>query len=92
MKRDSISAGARSPDPDKGSSDKLKAALKTAQSNPADDKAWDDIEALAPDAQKPDEIAAAFRKVLAPGLAADLVTRIGQRGLRFFEECYAGET
>jgi len=91
MKRDSSSTGSRSPDSDKGSSDKLKAALKKVQSDPADDKAWDDIDALVPDAPKPDDIAAVFRKVLAPGLAADLVARIGQRGLRFFEEWYAGE-
>jgi tetratricopeptide (TPR) repeat protein len=92
MKRDSSSTGSRSSDSDKGSSDNLKAALKKAQSDPADERAWDDLEALASDAQKPDDVAAAFRKVLAPGLAADLVTRLGQRALRFFEEWYAGET
>jgi tetratricopeptide (TPR) repeat protein len=92
MKRDSSSTGSRSSDSDKGSSDKLKAALKQAQSNPADERAWDDLEALASETQKPDDVAAGFRKVLAPGLAPALVTQVGQRALRFFEEWYAGET
>ena len=54
--------------------------------------AWDDLEALAAETQKPDDVAAAYRKVLAPGLGPDLVGSLGQRALRYLEEWYAGET
>ncbi|MBN2573424.1 MAG: tetratricopeptide repeat protein [Deltaproteobacteria bacterium] len=89
MKRDSTT---RSSDSDKASSDKLKAALKKVEASPADEQAWDEIEALAADTQKPDDAAAAYRKALAPGLKPDAIVTIGQRALRFLEEWYAGET
>ena len=89
MKRDSTT---RASDSDKGSSDKLKAALKKVEANPGDTQAWDDIEAAAAETQKPDDAAAAYRKALAPGLAPDVLTDLGQRALRFLEEWYAGET
>lgn len=92
MKRDSSSTGARSSDSEKGAADKLKPALKRALGNPADAEAWDELETLAADAQKPDDVAAAYRKVLVPGLGPELVATLGQRALRFFEEWYAGET
>ena len=89
MKRDSTT---RSSDSDKASSDKLKAALKKVETKPSDAQAWDDIEAAAAESQKPDDAAAAYRKALAPGLAPEVLTVLGQRGLRFLEEWYAGET
>ena len=88
MKRDSSSTASRSSDNEK----KLKAALKKAQSDPGDDGAWDELEALASESQKPDDAEAAFRKVLVPGLSSELVTRVGQRALQFLEEWHAGET
>lgn len=91
MKRDSSSTTSRASDSDKASRDKLKTALKKAESNPGDDGAWDALEALAAESQNPDEVAAAFRGVLAPGLPAELIARVGQRALRFLEEWYAGE-
>jgi len=84
--------GSRSSDSEKASSEKLKAALKKVQAQPAAMSAWDDLEALAAETQKPDDVAAAYRKVLAPGLGPDLVGSLGQRALRFLEEWYAGET
>ena len=89
MKRDSTT---RSSDSEKGSSEKLKAALKKVQASPGDADAWDEIEAAAIESQKPDDAAAAYRRALAPGLAPDVLTSLGQRGLRFLEEWYAGET
>lgn len=91
MKRESSSTTSRSSD-DKVSDGKMKAALKKAQSEPADDKAWDTLEAWVAESQKPDDVAAAYRKVLVPGMAAELVTPLGQRALAFFEEWYAGES
>jgi Tfp pilus assembly protein PilF len=92
MKRDSSSTGSRSSDSDKGASDKLKLALKKALAEPAQESAWDELETLAADAQKPDEVAAAYRKAIGAGLAPEALTMLGQRALHFFEEWYAGET
>jgi tetratricopeptide (TPR) repeat protein len=92
MKRDSSTTGSRSVDSEKGSSEKLRAALKKAEKQPADMQAWDDVEALAAEAQKPDDVAAAYRKLLVTGLGPDLIGTLGQRALRFLEEWYAGET
>jgi tetratricopeptide (TPR) repeat protein len=92
MKRDSSTTGSRSVDSEKGLSEKLKAALKKAEKQPAEMRAWDDAEALAAESQKPDDVAAAYRRVLAPNLGSDLIGSLGQRALRFLEEWYAGET
>ena len=90
MKRDSSTL--RSVDSEKGSSEKLKAALKKAEKQPAEMRLWDEVEALVAETQKPDDVAAAYRRVLAPGLGLDLTSALGQRALRFLEEWYAGET
>ena len=99
MKRDTRSTGSRRDDPNKAAADKtkaaaerLKAALAAAQAEPANAAAWDEAEALASQQQKPDEMASLYRKVLRPGLEPEVVTALGQRALRFFEEWYAGET
>ena len=99
MKRDTKSTGSRRDDPnktvtekDKATAEKLKAALAAVQAEPGDPAAWDEAEAQAGQQQKPDEIAALYRKLLKPGLEPELVTALGQRALRFFEEWYAGET
>jgi tetratricopeptide (TPR) repeat protein len=99
MKRDTKLTGSRRDDPNKAAAEKtkvtaekLKAALAAAQAEPANAAAWEEAEALAGQQQKPDDVAALYRKVLKPGLDSDLVTALGQRALRFFEEWYAGET
>ena len=92
MKRDSSSTTSLSSDSDRVSDSKMKAALKKAQSDPSDDKAWDTLEAWVAESQKPEEVAALFRKVLSPGLPAELITPVGQRALAFFEEWYAGQS
>jgi len=89
MKRD---ATTRSADSDTVSSEKLKAALKKLESKPTDSQAWDEAEAAVAEVQKPDEVAAAYRKALVPGLGTEAMATLGQRGLRFLEEWYAGET
>jgi tetratricopeptide (TPR) repeat protein len=99
MKRDTKSTGSRRDDPNKAAAEKtkataekLKAALAVAQAEPANTAAWEEAETLAGQQQKPDDVAALYRKVLKPGLDSELVTTLGQRALRFFEEWYAGET
>ncbi|HEY5283599.1 MAG TPA: hypothetical protein VIM14_12490, partial [Polyangia bacterium] len=92
MKRDSSTTGSRSSDSEKGSSEKLRAALKKVEKQPSSMSAWDELEALAAETQKPDDVAAAYRKVLAPGLGPELIGSLGQRALRFLEDWYAGET
>ena len=88
MKRDATTRS----DSDKASSEKLKAALKKVETKPADDQAWDEAEAAAAELQTPDEVTAAYRNALAPGLSPERTTALGQRGLRFLEEWYAGDT
>jgi tetratricopeptide (TPR) repeat protein len=70
----------------------LKAAIAAVVETPASVSAWDEAENLVGQLQKPDDLADAYRKVIKPGLDIDLVTSLGQRALRFFEEWYAGET
>ena len=90
MKRDPSSTK-RASDAEKTSRDQLRSALKRAESDPGDDAVWDELEALAVATQETDDIAAAFRSVLAHGPERELVTRVGQRALRFLEEWYAGD-
>jgi len=92
MKRDSSTTGSRSSDHEKSAADKLKIALKKALAEPSDTEAWNQIEALAAELQRPDDVAAAYRKVLVAGASPELITSVGQRALRFLEEWYAGET
>jgi lipopolysaccharide biosynthesis regulator YciM len=99
MKRDTKSSGSRRDDPNKAAAEKnkaaaekLKTALAAAQAEPANPAAWEEAESLASQQQKPDDMAALYRKLLKPGLDRELATTLGQRALRFFEEWYAGET
>ena len=92
MKRDSSATGSRSSDSEKGSSEKLKAVLKKAKADPNDPQVWDELEAIAAESQKPDDVAAAYRKALASAPSPELATSLGQRALRFVEDWYAGQT
>lgn len=62
--------------------------IAAVESTPSDEESWDELEDLAAKLQRPDEIGAAYRKVLAPGLAPELVERVGQRALGFHEEWF----
>jgi tetratricopeptide (TPR) repeat protein len=66
--------------------------LKKVEKQPAAIPAWDELEALAAETQKPDDVVAAYRKVLAPSLGPELIGSLGQRALHFLEDWYAGET
>ena len=58
------------------------------EASPADESAWDSLEDLAAQLQRPDEVAAAYRRALAPGLSPALIERVGQRALGFHEEWF----
>ncbi len=62
--------------------------IAAVEASPADDESWDELEDLAAKSQRPDEVGAAYRKVLSPGLASTLVERVGQRALGFHEEWF----
>ena len=71
MKRDSSTTGSRSSDRstdhEKSLADKLKGALKKALAEPWDVEVWNEVEALAAELQRPDDVAAIYRKVLVAG-------------------------
>ena len=92
MKRDSSVTGSRSSDSEKGSSEKLKAVLKKAKADPNDPRGLGRARGHRRRDQKPDDVAAAYRKALASAPSPELATNLGQRGLRFMEDWYAGET
>ena len=62
--------------------------ISKLEASPEVESAWDSLEELADELQRPDEVAAAYRRALAPGLSAELIERIGQRALGFHEEWF----
>lgn len=92
MKRDSSSTTARGSDSATLAGDQLALALQQAENQVDSDQVWDALEAAASDAQKPDEVAALYHKLIRRDLGAPGVTRLGRRALRFFEEWFAGDT
>ncbi|MBN8616278.1 MAG: hypothetical protein J0L92_37175, partial [Deltaproteobacteria bacterium] len=62
--------------------------IAAVDASPADEESWDELEDLAAKTQRPDEVGAAYRKVLKAGLPAGLVERVGQRALGFHEEWF----
>jgi hypothetical protein len=92
MKRDTRSSDSNKASAEKASADKLKAVLKKVEADPADEKAWDELEAATAESQKPDDAAAAYRAAFRPDMKPEQIAVLGQRALRFHEEWYAGET
>lgn len=70
---------------------RLLAALEAARATPREDSTWDALEQVAGALQRPDEVAALFREVLARDLPAEVATRIGLRAVRFHDEWFGGE-
>ena len=92
MKRESSQTSARVSDSAEAVNDKLALALREAENQTDDERAWDALEAAASETQKPDEVAALYQKVIRRELGAAGVTRLGRRALRFSEEWFAGDT
>lgn len=76
------------PAEDSEAMEQLTAALAAAESEPQDEENWDRLEDLAAEAQRPDEVGALYRKVLARDLGAELAEALGQRAAGFHEEWF----
>ncbi len=68
--------------------DRLAVVLEAARATPEVEEAWETLDALAGDLQRPDEIAALYVEVLARDLPVAVASRIAERALRFHEEWY----
>jgi len=67
------------------------AALKAASTSPDSDDAWNHLEELADELQRPDEVAALYRELIDRKLARDVWTRVAERGVRFHEEWFGDQ-
>ncbi|MCA9610607.1 MAG: hypothetical protein KC619_33660, partial [Myxococcales bacterium] len=72
--------------------EQLTAALAAAESEPQNEEHWDLLEELAEQAQRPDEVGALYRKVLARDLGAELAETLGQRAAGFHEEWFSEDS
>ena len=70
----------------------LVAAIAAAESEPQNEEHWDLLEELAEEMQRPDEVGAAYRKVLATNLSAELADSLGQRAAGFHEEWFSEDS
>jgi tetratricopeptide (TPR) repeat protein len=74
-------------------SDALSSAIEAARQNPGNTDNWDKVEELVDDVQRPSDVRELFRDVLNVGeLPPDLVTEVGQRAVRFYENWYNDES
>lgn len=67
-------------------------ALAAAEKAPDDEGAWDALEEIAEQLQKPEEVAQLYRTVLARPLSKDLAERIGRRAVGYHEEWFGEES
>jgi tetratricopeptide (TPR) repeat protein len=66
----------------------LKSAIDVAVEAIDDEAAWDKVEALAAELDSPDEVLAAYKRVLSGTMEADRAEALGRRGVRFHEEWF----
>lgn len=66
----------------------LEAALERARGSLGDEEAWDALEELAADLQRPDEVAELYGEILSRDLPPVLASTLGQRGASFLEEWF----
>lgn len=71
---------------------RLEEALGAASASPEDDARWDELEELAESLQKPDEVGALYRDVLARSLSTELAESLGRRAVGFHEEWFGEES
>lgn len=67
------------------------AALKAARKSPDSDDAWDHIEELADQLQRPDEVGELYRGILETDLPRDVRANVAERAVQFHEEWF-GDT
>src|SRR5262245_46029025 len=58
--------------------ERLRSALRKAQAAPDDDQLWNEVEKLAAELGKPDEVEAQYRRVLKGKLSSEAASRVGQ--------------
>lgn len=63
-------------------------ALAAAEASPDEDEHWDLLEDAAQTLQRPDEVGALYRKVLAEDISSELAAKLGQRAAQFHEEWF----
>ncbi len=71
---------------------RLSKALGAAELSPEDEALWDELEELAESLERPDEVGALYRSVLAGSLPPPLAERLGRRALGFHEEWFGDES
>ncbi|MCB9565054.1 MAG: tetratricopeptide repeat protein [Kofleriaceae bacterium] len=70
----------------------LEAAVQTVESAPHSTAAWEEVEGLASDLEKPDDVIALYRRVLAvDDLASDIIEMIGARAASFCDEWFGDD-
>ncbi|MGB1013402.1 MAG: hypothetical protein ACPG4T_04645, partial [Nannocystaceae bacterium] len=73
---------------DPGIEQSFLAALKAAERSPDSDDAWDHLEELADQLQRPEEVAGLYRQVLRSGLTKSLHDQLANRAVGFHEEWF----
>ncbi|MEZ4448053.1 MAG: tetratricopeptide repeat protein [Nannocystaceae bacterium] len=76
---------------DPGVAQALAAAIRAAEASPDSDDAWDHLESLADAAQRPDDVARAYRDLLRTSLSSALRTHLAERAVRFHDEWYGDQ-
>ncbi|MDQ3037297.1 MAG: hypothetical protein M3Y87_33190, partial [Myxococcota bacterium] len=71
---------------------RLVEALGAAEASPDDDARWDELEELADTLQRPDEVGALYRDVLARAHAPELAERLARRAVGFHDEWFGDES
>jgi tetratricopeptide (TPR) repeat protein len=66
----------------------LRQAIARVRANPGDEALWDEVDDAARDADRPDEVSALYREVIAGDHDHGLRLAIGQRAVAFHEEWY----
>ena len=72
----------------KGKKSELNKAVDVAVQGVDDGAAWDAVEGVAAELDSPDEVLAAYKRVLAGSLDSDRAEALGQRAARFHEEWF----
>lgn len=67
------------------------AAMRAAENAPDSDDAWDHLEELAENLQRPEDVAKLYRDLLGRGLSRDVTGPLAQRAVNFHEEWFGEE-
>lgn len=71
---------------------RLSDALRAARQNPRDEAAWEELEQIAGDLQKPDEVGELYREMLTSALPLEAIQKLGPRAVGFHEEWFGEES